>query len=634
MDDDQQLLDGIYDSDGDAALQPTPSAAHHGPADASAPALAVPRDHVVSLEHPCIVKNIDNGLKSLGGSVVVDKFLQTRNRQKTIGASLRPGDVMAKPVMSNFVKTRNILIKVTVPKRTGRKRKRGSDDPWIDDPRPHDAAHTDPLLLLQSLRDNPDNYSVQAVGINHETHRFRSLPDFQYATSQLPLAQTLRDTILPYQYSKLKHFKLDNHRDNDQPDQGVGPSPQFTGIDVPYNYSYRQNPAVKHIQDDKGREITYNPTAGRKFILHTISIDAKKVPHESPVPLPPEETLEPHVRETIANIRALLEQRPIMTKRYLHNNIQAPTDDSIRSSYGYVGYSFNSGPWRDTLIRFGVDPRTDPKYRVYQTVMFKIPITQGKESSEDPNKWMDSRVVYRREGRQKGSKKLTHMFDGKKLVPDGKVWQVCDITDPQLRRILDTNKLRKTCNIKSDGWFLNGTWAKIKVLMREKIGVIIKGNLPRDEDYTRIELFPDAITAENLAEISVGRRRATSEYETKLAGDIRNLAKAKVSKLEPDDIAALPQADGADDDEDTQDDVIPREESGADSQKKSTGEPTAGRAKAAADGSDEDASDASGASADDDGDSDAEDDVDDLMGPDYSDEDQMAADGEQDGDDE
>ncbi|KAK8154117.1 RNA polymerase III transcription factor IIIC subunit-domain-containing protein [Phyllosticta citribraziliensis] len=630
MDDEQQLLDDLYDDD-DGALQPSPSAALHGPADAPAPALAVPRDHVVSLEHPCIVKNIDNGLQSLGGPVVVDKFLQTRNRQKTIGASLRPGDVMAKPVMSNFVKTRNLLIKVTVPKRTGRKRKRGSDDPWIDDPRPHDAAHTDPLLLLQSLRDHPDNYSVQAVGVNHETHRFRTLPDFQYATSQLSLAQSLRHSILPFQYSKLKHFKLDDGRDNHQPGQDVGPSPQFTGVDVPYNYSYRQNPAVKLIQDDKGREITYNPTAGRKFILHTISIDAKKVPHESPVPLPREESLEPHIRETIANIRALLEERPIMTKRYLHNNIQAPTDDSIRSSYGYVGYSFNSGPWRDTLIRFGVDPRTDPKYRMYQTVMFKIPVSQGKESNEDPNKWMDSRTVFRREGRQKGSKKLTHMFDGKKLVPDGKVWQVCDVTDRQLRRILDTNKLRKTCNIKSDGWFLNGTWAKIKVLMREKIGVIIKGNVPRDEDYTRIELFPDAITAENIADIAVGRRKVISEYETKLAGDIRNLAKARVSKLEPTDIAAL---DGADDD--MPDDVNAAEQSGADSPEQSTQQTSVSQAKAAAAAaaedadSEDDASDASGAT---DSDSDAEDDdVDDLMGPDYSDDDQMAAEGEQDGD--
>lgn len=29
--------------------------------------LDLPQDRVISVEHPCIVKNIDNGLKSLGG---------------------------------------------------------------------------------------------------------------------------------------------------------------------------------------------------------------------------------------------------------------------------------------------------------------------------------------------------------------------------------------------------------------------------------------------------------------------------------------------------------------------------------------------------------------------------------------
>ena len=29
--------------------------------------LGVPQDRVVCIEHPCIIKNIDNGVKSLGG---------------------------------------------------------------------------------------------------------------------------------------------------------------------------------------------------------------------------------------------------------------------------------------------------------------------------------------------------------------------------------------------------------------------------------------------------------------------------------------------------------------------------------------------------------------------------------------
>ncbi|KAL1644434.1 tau 95 subunit of transcription factor TFIIIC [Diplodia intermedia] len=495
------------------------------PASASpSSALPVPPDAVVSVEHPCIVKNIDNGIKSLGGHVVLDKFLNTRDRDKTIGASLRPNDPMAKPVMSSFTKTQNLLLRVTLPRQTGRKRKRGSDGPWLDAPEATEPPHADPQVLLQSLRDNPANYSIQPVGLAHENHRFRHLPDFQYATSTLPLANMLRETFLPLQYPKLKNFRLSDERGNhSEPD--VGPSAQFSMIEVPYNYSYRQNPAVKILHDEQGRQIMYNPTASRKFIMHSVDIDAEDIFHESPVPLPPEDSLEPHIRDTVANMRKLLEERPVMTRRYLANHLEAPTDDSIRSSFAYVGYSFKSGPWRDTLIRFGVDPRKDPQYRHYQTLMFKIVIPTKKESSEDPNKWMDARNVWRREAKPRNLKLTTHIFDGKSLTPDGKVWQTCDITDPQLREILDTDKLRTECNIKSDGWYLNGTWAKVKVLMRDKINIVREGGIPRDEDYKRIVDFPDLITPENLQSTTVGRDSTVSEKEYKMLADIRNLAK-------------------------------------------------------------------------------------------------------------
>jgi hypothetical protein len=39
------------------------------PPTGSAPAFAVPMREIVALEHPMIVKNIDNGLKTLGSGV-------------------------------------------------------------------------------------------------------------------------------------------------------------------------------------------------------------------------------------------------------------------------------------------------------------------------------------------------------------------------------------------------------------------------------------------------------------------------------------------------------------------------------------------------------------------------------------
>lgn len=86
---------------------------------------------------------------------------------------------MAKPLKSANVTTNNILLKVTVPKRTGVKRRRGANDPWHEGaetrisgedtvPTPKDAQH-----LFRSMCDNPKGYQVEAIGTINQTHRFR-----------------------------------------------------------------------------------------------------------------------------------------------------------------------------------------------------------------------------------------------------------------------------------------------------------------------------------------------------------------------------------------------------------------------------------------------------------------------------
>ena len=90
---------------------------------------------------------------------------------------------MSKPLKSVNVRTNNVLLRVTVPKRTGLKRKRGSQGPYHQDPvgngsaperRPQPAFMTkDSQYLLRSMRDCPKDYQVHPVGTISNTHRFR-----------------------------------------------------------------------------------------------------------------------------------------------------------------------------------------------------------------------------------------------------------------------------------------------------------------------------------------------------------------------------------------------------------------------------------------------------------------------------
>jgi general transcription factor 3C polypeptide 5 (transcription factor C subunit 1) len=107
--------------------------------------------------------------------------------KKLISVSLRPDDPFAKRLLSTPVRTNNLLFKVTVPKRTGRKRKRGTSGPFLteDEIASHgnpvangstlnNKTYVDARTIYRSLQDNASTYKVALAGVVDETHRFRS----------------------------------------------------------------------------------------------------------------------------------------------------------------------------------------------------------------------------------------------------------------------------------------------------------------------------------------------------------------------------------------------------------------------------------------------------------------------------
>lgn len=108
----------------------------------------------------------------------------------SISVSLRPDDLLAKRLLSQPVITNNLLLKVTVPKRTGRKRKRGSSGPFVGESHvgPKDESKQNPYVeastIFRSLQDNAEKYSVSVAGLIDETHRFRST--YQHSSTIYP----------------------------------------------------------------------------------------------------------------------------------------------------------------------------------------------------------------------------------------------------------------------------------------------------------------------------------------------------------------------------------------------------------------------------------------------------------------
>lgn len=124
---------------------------------------------------------------------------------------LTPEDPFCKPIMSHNARSHNVVLKVTVPKRTGRKRKRGTNGPWEGDIELPDAetqaveeneVHSrsrldDPKILRRKLEDNVNSYQVEAVGVIKHTHRFRGLADFYWDMTESSFANRYVDQVLP-----------------------------------------------------------------------------------------------------------------------------------------------------------------------------------------------------------------------------------------------------------------------------------------------------------------------------------------------------------------------------------------------------------------------------------------------------
>ncbi|KAL6830976.1 RNA polymerase III transcription factor IIIC subunit domain-containing protein [Trichoderma sp. SZMC 28015] len=450
-----------------------------------APRYAIPPRELTAVEIPAVVEDVDRAVKAFGRVPSLRHVLDPL--RNSIPLYINPEEPFCPPIMSHNARSHNVVLKVTVPKRTGRKRKRGTDEPWQGDielqgadTSPSENSENvcsiarldDPRLLRRKLEDNVDKYHVEAVGMIKHTHRFRGLADFYWDMDKSSFAQRFVDQVLPGDVEKLKEFKFTPGIDQGS-NVDIIPPPIFTHMSLPFNYFYSQNPYVR-LTEDGG---TVNTTAVKQVGHFIGTEDAAPTGPQ----IPPDMT-DPRMVEVIAQLEEAFEDRPVWTRRSLLNHLAGKLRNwnELKKYLNYAAYQFKGGPWRDGVVPYGIDPRTDPKYRIYQTLMFKLP--KQKRARKDQT-WQSLRRVQM--GRTKEfvqELSASHMFDGETYHTDGKVWQVCDITDPLLRELLDNAEVRSTWDV-SSGWYHGGLWAKVKAIMKTKLVAIQFGRQLTKEDF-------------------------------------------------------------------------------------------------------------------------------------------------------
>jgi general transcription factor 3C polypeptide 5 (transcription factor C subunit 1) len=335
-------------------------------------------------------------------------------------------------------------------------------------------------------------------------------------------------------YAHLKNFSVDLSP-GFQNDQAFPGPPNLAHVDLPHRYEYQQAPGVVVVPDADGNLIAKNVHGPARKITWALPPDIEEVPQVPPDNIP---KTSPHgvlLPRAIRDLEKLLEERPLVTKRVALNAIPACSDTIFKEATQFVGYSFGAGPWRDTLIKYGVDPRKDPKYRIYQTLMFQMDKKEFKAANGSTSQW--SRSV-----RFKKDSLTSHIFDGTSFTLNGKTWQVCDLTDPVLAQIAATDDLRAECDVQRDGWYHNGTLAKLRAVMKDKFRLLFAGETPKNDDYDAILKLPDELHQGNIQETIFPEKRYGKRLG-RIALDIRNVSKARKMVKEGFVSASIPSAE-------------------------------------------------------------------------------------------
>ena len=306
------------------------------------------------------------------------------------------------------------------------------------------------------------------------------------------------------------------------------PPPFFTTTVLPFPYFYSQNPFVREVvSSHDGAVRLINSTAASPLVGYQLAFD------DEPVPTGPPDALAPITgRRRVAVFDAMrhaVEERPVWTRRGLVNHMVKTTglpltENRLKQYFAHVCYQFKGGPWRDTLVRYGVDPRTDPAYRQYQTMQFKLHKYEDRRTAYwhtvEEDVGAESRATTAEGGARRGKhvatplesaeaaaagggaatasgssvlhhRKDTHVFDGRSYCDDGKVWQVCDLHDNVLAKLLSEAPIRSECERMGAGWYRQGSWAKARAIMKTKLLAIRFGRFVDDDSFQDSLAVPD-----------------------------------------------------------------------------------------------------------------------------------------------
>ncbi|KAI9497095.1 RNA polymerase III transcription factor IIIC subunit-domain-containing protein [Zychaea mexicana] len=397
--------------------------------------LKVPNRKYVLVEYPGRVKNVDRALKSLGGEKTIANALN--KEVKTIELRYRPEDPFSHPVVGDVVPTSSLLLKVTK-----RKKKNQPDD---------EAA-----------------FKAEALGTILKSCRFRAMADFQYLVPKDEKFSRLRSSLEKGNVNEILNYKLD-----EEDNMTHIPPPVFSMRETPFDYAYHQFQPILRVRV-RQRDGSYAIKLVNRFkrtALELISLSFE----DTEIPTSPKfdlTVLKADERALADEIKKLFEERPVWTRVALLSNIAHSKHSSLRGALNANAYTFRTGPFRECWIKYGIDPRKDQKYHVYQNVDIRgtMELSHSRMGRRGTNRLLEAKIHKTPLSNEVNEEQRTsHLFDGRGAVPKSALLCLCDVTDTDFKTLIYSPGYMKSVCTKRSGFYYDCVYDRIRVLIKKKV---------------------------------------------------------------------------------------------------------------------------------------------------------------------
>ncbi|TKA54607.1 hypothetical protein B0A53_03014 [Rhodotorula sp. CCFEE 5036] len=415
------------------------------------------RVHLATVEYPGPVNSLDNALESLGGLASVASSFNA-STATPLELNLDRGNRFSHPVSAHIAHTNNIVCRVV--KRRRKKPVRDAQGDIVD----------------------AGMYQIQPIAVEHRLARFRAMADYQYTPSRhaggdptLDMAQAIENLDI----DGIRKFEMPPPNE-EFPESAFFPPPTFSRHSLPAIFDMHPAPGTIRVTTDAGVTRLIN---GGRYKVRTV----QSILHvQRQVPTGPEPVLLTELgRDELSPLEQkmhnLLQERPCWTRTALLNQLSADDHKVInanKSCWPMISYTFADGPFRDLVIRYGYDPRTDPEARFYQHIALRnLANVRTRAQPGTRSQAQAGAASSRRADKAPTTSNLSHEFDGEHVY--GKIghFQLCDISDPLLKSLIDSpdGVLSACSSDPNEGWYAYDYLEQIRQILRRKWQGLLNG---------------------------------------------------------------------------------------------------------------------------------------------------------------